>query len=171
MVCPPTWPRSTVWFVACAVVAWALLIPPPAGASCAGPQLTLSQEGQRLAARRVGSGEAEKVVHDVGLGSSLTLAASNLTRTCVDTYGGYGGCAPSVAEPVVAPSQDPMIGAELVLVQGERSWSLAVLDTISSELTAEVTVDLPGDVRPGPAALQLDDGSENVATLSDVVLH
>jgi hypothetical protein len=157
--------------VASAVVAWALLGLPPARASCAGPQLALSQEGERLAPRRVGSGEAERVVHDVGLGSPLTLTASNLTRTCVDTYGGAGGCAPSVAEPVVAPSQDPMTGAELVLVQGERRWSLAVLDTISPELTAEVTVDLPGDVRPGPAALQLDDGPEGIGTVSDVVLH
>jgi hypothetical protein len=64
-----------------------------------------------------------------------------------------------------------MTGAELVLVQGERRWSMAVLDTISPELTAEVTVDLPGDVRPGPAALQLDDGREGIGTVSDVVLH
>ena len=152
--------HRVAWLVAVAVVWLGLLSIPPARASCAGPLFELAQDGSSIAPRRVGAGDDEKILYDVQADLPLHLAGRNLTFDCQDTYGSTGCAGPQPASPT-----EPLVGAELVLVQGALQWPLATLDEIAPDLTADLVVELPADVRPGPATIARRDDD----TLGDVL--
>ena len=131
------------------------LVAPVAQASCAGPQVQLEQGGAPVEPRRVGEGEAERLIHDVVRGEPLRVLGSNLTFDCRDTYATQQvGCGAPVEPPEPAPIA-PMQDVRVVLTQGTRSWTLAALGPIGADLDARVEVELPRAVRPGPAVLAL----------------
>lgn len=143
------------------------LVAPDARASCAGPQLLLEQDGRVVSPRRVGQGDDERLLYDLAPDQPLRVLGSNLTFDCQDTYSSTPGCAAPAPDPAtsIVPIQDP----ELVLTQGARSWTLAAAVPVAPDLTAQVEVQLPRDVRPGAATLALLD-RERVGPELDVVL-
>lgn len=140
-----------------------LVAPPPASASCAGPQVTLEQGGAPITARRVGEGESERLLHDVIREQPLRVNGSNLTFGCSDTFAprGCGSPVPEPTEPIV-----PLEDAQLVLTQRERSWTLARVGVIGPDLTTVLDVTLPRGLRSGPATLALIDQHEGAARSS-----
>ena len=147
-----------------------LVVPLPASASCAGPQLALEQGGAPVLARRVGDAETEKLLHDVTRDQTLRVRGRNLTFDCRDTYSatqrGCGAPVPDVVEPIV-PLQD----AEIVLTQRGRSWRLADVGVVGPDLTAVLDVRIPRGVRPGPATLSLVDRAEGSGTQLDLIVR
>lgn len=145
------------------------LVAPRASASCAGPQVVLEQDGAVVTPRRVGQGEAERLRYDVADDQPLRVDASNLTTGCRDTPSTVGGCGRPVADP--EPPVEPMEDVALVLTQEDRSWTLAVADTVGADLTARFDLELPPALRPGPATLALVDGREQSGTDLELDIH
>lgn len=105
-------------------------------ASCAGPTLT--------------------VVGTPTLGRSLVVEGRAFVEGCNDTGSrDVFGCSTSTPEPEI-----PFEDVRLVLRQGERSWVLGTEDagTAEDNKLGHVTwdVQVPSDVRPGPARLVAD---------------
>jgi hypothetical protein len=145
------------------------VVPLPASASCAGPQLALEQGGDSVLARRVGEAENEKLLYDVSREQPLRIKGTNLTFDCRDTYStSQGGCAapnPEAAEPIV-----PLQNAEIVLTQRGRSWNLADVGEIGSDLTVVLDVKIPRGVRSGPATLSMIDPAQDSGAQLDLVV-
>jgi len=118
-----------------------------------------------VSARRVGQGDARRLLYDLDRKQRLRVQGSNLTSDCQDTYSSTPGCA---APDPVRPA-GPMPNLELVLTQGRRSWTLAEDVPVAPDLTAQVEVQLPRDLRPGAATLSLLDRQGNRAQ-RDLVL-
>lgn len=164
--------RAIVWPIALASLWVGLLIAPEAAASCAGPQLSLIQDGRQLPQRREGTGENEKVLYDVAADLPITVVGSNLTLTCDDMAGrsaGLNGC--SAPAPPARSTVEPMDGAQLVLAQASRRWTLAAFENVGTDLTAEVVVDVPTNASPGPAEMQIDLPDGETAQVLDLVLR
>lgn len=89
-----------------------------------------------VSARRVGQGDAERLLYDLDRKQRLRVQGSNLTSDCQDTYSSTPGCA---APDPVRPA-GPMPNLELVLTQGRRSWTLAEDVPVAPDLTAQVEV-------------------------------
>ncbi len=146
-----------------------LVAPTPAGASCAGPQLALEQGGAPVPPRRVGEGESEKLLYDISRNQPLRVNGSNLTFDCQDTYSatqrGCGAPRPGPVDPIV-PMQNP----ELVLTQRGRTWTLGRVGAIGPDLTAQIEVELPRAVRPGPAVLTMLDQKEASGPQLDLLI-
>lgn len=143
-----------------------LVAPTPADASCAGPQLALEQGGATVPPRRVGEGESEKLLYDISRNKPLRINGSNLTFDCQDTYSAtQRGCGAPHPDPIVA-MQNP----KLVLAQRGRTWTLGRVGAIGPDLTAQVEIDLPPAVRPGPAVLAMLDQKEARGAQLDLLI-
>ena len=136
-----------------------LVAPLPAIAGCAGPQVTLEQGGAPVPARRVGEAETETLLYDITRKQPLRVSGTNLTFDCQDTHSttrrGCGAPVPEPVEPIV-----PLLNAEIVLTQRDRSWTLADIGTIGPDLSTVLDVRLPQGLRPGTATLSLVDRLE-----------
>ena len=147
-----------------------LVVPLPASASCAGPQLALEQGRESVVARRVGEAENERLLHDVAREQPLRITGTNLTFDCRDTYSTkQGGCAApeaEVADPIV-----PLQNAEIVLTQRGRSWNLADVGEIGPDLTVVLDVEIPRGVRPGPATLSMVDPAQDSGAQLHLVVN
>lgn len=122
------------------------LVPLPAArASCAGPVLAVGE-----AVADAGS-PARGVLP--GPGADVTVSGAWFHTGCDDTGQGAGCSAPESTE---APMRD----VDLVLEQGDASWTLGTQDAASREERYAVswTGQVPLDVRPGPAVLRAGDG-------------
>lgn len=164
---------SRAALLACALVLAALglgvFAPGPAAASCAGPQLALEQGGTTVAPRRVGQGDREAILYDIGRDRPLRVNGSNLTFDCQDTASASPrGCGAPVTDPVkpLVPMQAP----EVVLTQRGRSWILGRVGVIGPDLTAQVVVDLPRAVRPGRATLSLRERRSAIGAQLELVI-
>ena len=159
--------RTSVLLIAAAGLG--LVVPLPASASCAGPQLALEQGRESVVARRVGEAENERLLYDVTREQPLRIKGTNLTFDCRDTYSmNQGGCVapkPEVAEPIV-----PLQNAEVVLMQGGRSWKLADVGEIGPDLTAVLDVKIPRGVRSGAATLSMVDPAQDGGAQLDLVV-
>jgi hypothetical protein len=161
---------ARVFVLLIAVAGLGLVVPLPAGASCAGPQLALEQGLESVVARRVGEAENERLLYDVTREQPLRIMGTNLTFDCRDTYSmNQGGCAApntEAAKPIV-PLQD----AEVVLTQRGRSWNLADVGEIGPDLTAVLDVTIPRSVRSGAATLSVIDPAQDSGAQLDLVVN
>jgi hypothetical protein len=146
-----------------------IVVLPPATAACAGPQLELHQRGASVPPRTVGKGATEKVVYTVRRGDSLEVLGTHLTFDCNDTVSfTQMGCGPRIADPV--EPERPFRDARIVLTQSGRTWMLAALGNVGADLRAQIEVDLPREVRAGPAVLAVQEGGEPVGGGLDLVI-
>lgn len=152
------WRRSGVRILILVLTAVGLgvVAAPSAAGSCVGPQVALHQGGAPVPSRWVGVGDDERLRYDVSRAQPLEVQGTNLTYSCQDTYSttrfGCGPLVPDPVEPLV-----PMSASDLVVTQGGRSWTLATVDGIGPDLAAQVDVQLPAELRPGPATLSLQE--------------
>ena len=118
-----------------------LVPPPPARASCAGPVFAVGETVDDARAPDDGVLPAA--------GSAVTVSGVWFHTGCDDTGQGAGCSAP-------ASTEAPMRGVDLVLEQGDASWTLGRQDAAprADRYAITWTAQVPPDVRPGPATLR-----------------
>lgn len=137
---------ALVFFCLALGMAPGILPATPAAASCVGPQLAIGSDP--AAAEPVADENPAPVpIADSGV---LQVSGQWFHEGCDDTGAGGAGCAGPITT-----SQSPMKDVDLVLTQGERSWTLGTADAAGhgEHYAIGWEVPLPEDVAPGPAVL------------------
>jgi hypothetical protein len=137
-----------------------LAVPASAPASCVGPQLTVEGSvpttpeaaGSSTAGARAGAvaPSTSGVVTEVVRGTRIVVQGLMFHDGCADSVE-VGGCSgPRVTDP-----ESPARDVDLVLVRGDRRWSLGSADADGPEAQYAVRwqVLVPRDVPLGPAVL------------------
>ncbi len=118
------------------------LVPVPAArASCAGPVVAVGETVDDARAPVSGVLPAP--------GADVTVSGVGFHTGCDDTGQGAGCSAP-------ASTEAPMRDVELVLQQGDRSWTLGTQDAAPRDERYAIiwTGQVPPEARPGPATLR-----------------
>lgn len=112
-----------------------------AAASCAGPQLRVGAVGDSPPG--------------VEIGSAVTVRGSFFVHGCDDTGGRTMGCAGEQRT-----TETPMGDVTLTIRQGGQRWDLGTKDagTAAENKLGRLAwhVEIPADLRPGPAVLRAD---------------
>jgi len=143
-------PRSVVRLLAVLLLTGAALglVAPTAGASCAGPRLSVV--GAPTSDPSLVAADTELPVVRVREGQALRVEVSNVNDAAAGCDDVGGGCDdPGPAAPV------PARGVSLVLEQGDRRWTLGTADATGPERAVRYDVVLPGAVARGEADLVL----------------
>jgi hypothetical protein len=115
--------------------------------------MSLEQGGMRLAPL---DPDGEARTYAVITDQPLTVLGSNITdlsRGCNDTYSPSGGCDPKPTPPPESPA--PARDVALVLSQNTRRWDLGLANPSGLDHAVRFDIELPADLRPGPASLEL----------------
>ncbi|MEP7055433.1 MAG: hypothetical protein ABI912_09320 [Actinomycetota bacterium] len=112
----------------------ALMWPATASAKCVGPDLSFEKPSDVLAPA------TEPILHT---GAKTTVYGEWFHSGCNDTGGG----------PCSGEHERGIKGIELVLTQGERSWSFGRHNAKGRYFAVEWAVDVPAELHPGPATI------------------
>jgi hypothetical protein len=132
------------------VAALGLVLPASAPASCAGPQLTVDGLIDRVPGAGAIAPTTPGSPAQIFPGQHIVVAGLHFHDGCADSIETSGCSGPRVIDP-----ESPARGVELVLVRGERSWTLGTADArdATTQYAIRWEVVVPTDVPSGPASL------------------
>jgi hypothetical protein len=132
------------------LAALGLVVPASAPASCVGPQLTVAGHLDRAPDPAATTPSTAGSPAQMLRGQHIVVDGLHFHDGCADSIE-MGGCSGPRATDPDRPARE----VELMLVRGDRSWTLGRADAgdVATQYAIHWEVAVPADVPPGPARL------------------